>query len=162
MSAPLFVRDAGGVPLPPSHIVAALQAWEPALGLTYHAVQWAFTWTWKENDPRRARVRSGELPEHEARDIIGYIPIDCSLEDVPSYAVQCLRQYPRDEVRKLVDSVHRYNAVDVGRAQTDAIINDVLGGARFGQSVSKTPGTIAVPSNVARKGPAERILTVKR
>lgn len=123
---PIVVRDAGGIPMPPTDIVAALQRWEPALGLRYHACQWQLTWTWKEHDPRRQWIKEGKWKEADAFDIIGPIPLDCALEEVPAYAIQSLKQYPRAEVSKLIDSVSRYNAVNVSRQQVDHVVTETM------------------------------------
>lgn len=123
---PVVVRDASGTPVPPSEIVARLKQWEPSLGLKYHAMQWAFTWTWKEHDPRRGRIRSGEYSPDDAYDIIGYLPLDCTVDEAPAYAVECLKQYPRDEVRKLVDGVARYNHVETPRQQVEQLVADTM------------------------------------
>lgn len=156
----LLVRDAGGVPQPPREILQRLQQWEPALGLKYHAVQWAFTWTWKDDDPRRQRIRDGQYPADAAYDIIGYIPLDCPVDSIPAYAVKALTHYPRDEVRKLVEGVGRYNAVDVAKQQVETVLNDTLGGSELGQSVSAGISS-AVAIDLTPKNP-KRIPTRKR
>jgi hypothetical protein len=143
-----LVRDVSGTPQPPSEIVTRLQQWEPALGLKYHNVQWAFTWTWKADDPRRERIKLGEYPAESAFDIIGFIPLDCPVDAIPAYAVKALRNYPREEVRKLTDGVGRYNAVDVAKQQVETVLNDTLGGDALNDSVSATPGRVSVATDI--------------
>lgn len=40
---------------------------------------------WRGDDPRRERVRTGEVPEAAAFDLDQVFPRDCSLEDIASY-----------------------------------------------------------------------------
>lgn len=145
-----FIRDAGGIPQPPSDILAALKRWEPALGLRYVNVQWALTWEWKEHDPRRQWIKDGKYNANDAYDIVGYVPLDCPLEEVPAYAVKALRQYPREEVRKLADTVGNYNVHDVGKQQVADVLNATLDSPDFNASVTKNSAAVSVVSDIGK------------
>lgn len=125
-----IVLNLQGTPEPPSQIVAGLKRVHPNLGLRYtegHGGRsWAFTWTWPDDDARRARVRSHEIPPDAAYDILGYLPLDCPVDQAPNYAERALLNYPRQEVSRLCERMHHYNNVAVPKAQVDMLVGDTM------------------------------------
>ena len=149
---PVLVRDVEGMPIPPSEIVERCQRIHPALGLRFASglggSGWAITWEWTEHDKRREWVRNGNYDPKSAHDIVGYLPFGCTVDEAPGYIERSLKQYPREEVSKLVDRVHHYNAVErpqeqVAVATTDAV-DGMLRDARApqGQIISVPQGKV--------------------
>lgn len=108
----LLVTDRG-LPQPPQDVVQRLRQVHPTLGLRFVPGmdgQWAVTRDWREDDPRHAYVQRGELPPDECHDIVGYIPRDCAVEDVPALvAERWRRNITQDGMQELLDGLHRYN-----------------------------------------------------
>jgi hypothetical protein len=98
----------------------------------------------------------GEIPAESAYDIIGYVPLDCPLENVPSYAVSALKQYPREEVRKLTESVGNYNVHDVGKQQISDVLNATLDSKEFNASVTKNDAQVSVAADIGHASTRKR------
>lgn len=109
MIAPVLVRDANGVPQPPQEIVRGLCNIDPHLSVSYHAAGWRILWKWPMSDRRWERVQKQEVAPESAYDIVGWVPANVPLDQVPSYVERCFRTWPADEVRKLADRVNQYN-----------------------------------------------------
>lgn len=80
----LLVVNERGVPQPSEAVASRLRGLDPCLGLRCYqwgvTQQWALVYAWRDTDPRRARIQTGELDPNTAVDIIGYLPLDCSPE----------------------------------------------------------------------------------
>jgi hypothetical protein len=121
---PVLLNSAGQ-PEPPTHIVARLRALHAGLHLkflTHTGEHWAICLTWSPDDRRWEYIQTGATDPASAYDIIGYLPVDCSADEAPSYLERTFRQYPKDEVRNMADHVHEYNAT----APVDAAIEEAL------------------------------------
>lgn len=144
----LFVRDAAGIPLPPADIARALAVLDAHLGLKYLSAEWAITWAWPVSDPRWERVRSQEISADWAWDIVGYLPLDCSIDEAPAYLERSLRTYPREEVSRLRDGIGAWNTVTQPTAMVDAVMASTVEEA--GKMDAITSGvfatTVAAPS----------------
>ena len=117
--------NAAGQPEPPTHVVARLRALHAGLHLrchTYPSAHWAVCMAWEAGDRRWERVQTGETNPDSAYDIIGYLPLDCPVDEAPAYLERMLRQYPKDEIRNMADYVQQYNA----DAPVDAAIEEAL------------------------------------
>ena len=115
-----------GTPEPPTEIVARLQRVHPGFGLRYaegHAgINWHFTKKWEPDDTRREWIKDGSITPDSDYDIIGPLPIDCSLGEAAGYAERALGSYPVESVSKLRNEMHKYNTVDIPKAQVqDAV-----------------------------------------
>jgi hypothetical protein len=158
MGAMAYVRDAGGVPIPPSDLVAELRkrADAPNLDIVYCNASWRAIWRWREDDPRRQWIREGKYGEQDAYDVIGDAPPYLSIDDALGYFERSLRQYPREEVRKHADAIQRYNEVAVPQQQVAEVMNAVLGGNAL-DGVSKSENRVTVVSDIgARKKRGKR------
>jgi hypothetical protein len=103
-----LILSAAGTPEPSSEIQKRLQRVHPDLALKYLAhigQSWAVTMQWDANDRRQAQVRAQEIPASKAFDIIGYLPMDCSLDDAPGYLERMLRTFPSDASKRAADFV---------------------------------------------------------
>jgi hypothetical protein len=82
--------------------------------------------TWQSEDRRWASVQQGKTDPDATYDIIGYLPIQCSLDEAPAHLERILRQYPRDEVRNMADYVQQYNETAPVGAAIDAALTEAL------------------------------------
>ena len=117
---PIIVRDMDGVPVAPSEILAGLKRMHPSLGLRYRAMEWCVTWEWPETDPRWQWVREGKQDPASAYDTVGRLPLDCPLDQAASYIETALRDYPVEDVRKIMGRITHYNRVELPREQIAA------------------------------------------
>jgi hypothetical protein len=67
-------------------------------------------------------VQTGQTDPASAYDIIGYVPVDCSVDEAPAHLERVFRTYPKDEVRNMADYVQSYNE----SAPVDAAIEEAL------------------------------------
>ena len=61
-----------------------------------------------------------------AHDIIGYLPMLCSVDEAPGYLERTFRQYPKDEVRRMADFVEQFNATQPISQAADAALTEAL------------------------------------
>jgi len=89
--ASMFVRPGGQI-IPPDHVVRRLQEKSPRLGLRWmagaHIPYWGVTQRWAPDDPRWARVQSGQMAESEAFDIAHIFKLDVTGDDMAAYIEQ--------------------------------------------------------------------------
>ena len=121
---PVLLNSAGQ-PEPPTHVVTRLRALHAGLSLKFldqTGEHWAVCMAWQPDDRRWERVQQGETDPASAYDIIGYLPVDCSMDEAPAHLERVFRQYPKDEVRNMADHVQSYNE----SAPVDAAIEEAL------------------------------------
>jgi hypothetical protein len=63
-----------------------------------------------------------------AYDIIGYLPLGCSVDEAPAYLSKMVRAFPRDDIQRLSNAVESYNTGVVSAAVEEAI-GDMLDSA---------------------------------
>jgi len=118
-----------GEPQPPLSIVERLQAVHKGLGLrhTPHAGPvWAITFAWGPEDRRWEYIQQGTMPANRAFDLIGYLPVDCPLDQAPSYVASVFRKSNREEVQRMADAVLQHNASAPAAAMVQEAIAEVL------------------------------------
>jgi len=121
---PVLLNSAG-LPEPPTHVVTRLRALHAGLSLkflTQTGEHWAVCMAWQPDDRRWERVQQGETDPASAYDIIGYLPVDCAVDEAPAHLERVFRMYPKDEVRNMADHVQAYNE----SAPVDAAIEEAL------------------------------------
>lgn len=155
--APTFLVNERGGPVPPADILSRTKTIHAALSLRFmpdldHST-WALTWEWPDTDSRWARVRSGEISRESAYDIIGYLPLDCTVEQAPSYIEAHLKHYPKEEIRKLHASVTHWNDVTVPAQQVAALLADTLDDVARAERAPKGQVVSAPSGRVGRKKP---------
>jgi hypothetical protein len=111
-----------GTPTPPQDIERRLRAINDRLSLSYFdngGGAWAVMLQWSDIDRRRETVRDGRTDEKDARDVICWLPVDCSVESAHDYFVKaCLTGYigsNKDEVRSMLNQVHAWNDAQAQR-----------------------------------------------
>lgn len=118
-----------GRPEPSPEVTRRLLAIDRGLFLRFlpHlGTQWAVCWSWPENDRRWAGVRDGSVDPSKAFDIVGYLPMDCRVEEAPAYLERMLRSFPKEEVAALADRVTAFNDQQALRPQVEAAVADIL------------------------------------
>lgn len=69
---------------------------------------WYVVLKWPENDPRWRMVQNGQVSPDMAFDLLGQIPIDCPLDQVPGYLSKQLRTR-NGHPAKIVNDVAAWN-----------------------------------------------------
>ena len=121
--------NAAGQPEPPTHVVARLRALHAGLFMKFleqTGEHWAICLRWSPEDTRWEWVQRGETDPEMAYDIIGYLPMLCSIDEAPAYLERTFRQYPKDEVRRMADFVEQFNATQPVSQAADAALTEVL------------------------------------
>ena len=119
MPAPVLVNDRG-LPEPSPEIARRLRQVDPGLFLAMSPFSpvWQIRRTWPEGDPRYRLAQAGELDPNNTFDIIGTLPLDCSVEEAPAYLAQTFGQVAdASERKRWLDKVTQYNASGVGQAE---------------------------------------------
>jgi len=128
--APRLLTNERGGPVPPSDVLARVREYSPSLGLRFmpefDRSRWALTWEWPVHDRRWARVQSSEIPRDAAYDIIGYLPIDCPLDQAAGYIETHLKNYPIEEIRRLHRKTVAWNATEIPKQQVAQLVTDTL------------------------------------
>jgi len=109
-------------PVAPQEILDRLELIDPRLGLRLltlpggdgKAEWWALTLNWEQNDKRR-----GDLTDQLfAFDILGYLPLDCSVRDAESYVKNSfLGHKTRPDVNRMLYELDKWN---------DSIVKDAM------------------------------------
>lgn len=125
--------NAQGRPEPSPEVTRRLLAVDPALFLRHMdhlGANWAVCWAWPRSDRRWEGVQDGSIDPAKAFDIVGYLPMDCPLEQAPAYLERMMRTYPKEEVQRMADAVSTFNAGGGALAElVDQAIGEVLDGA---------------------------------
>ena len=111
MSSPVVLNHRG-TPEPSSEIQRRLRAVHPRLSLRYvdaFTEHWAVCMGWEESDPRWKHIQSQEIDPLRSVDIVGYLPMTCSIDEAPAYLERSLRQFPREDVQRVADHVMAFN-----------------------------------------------------
>ena len=109
-TAHVEVLDERGHPVPPAEVVRRLPPsasikWVPAAGF-YGTAYFGLFNAWPPNDKRWERVRAGEYPEKDARDLVQMFPRECRPEEMAAYVEQrwgTRREDPRIEADRLTE-----------------------------------------------------------
>jgi len=114
-----MILDVAGTPTPPTEVVERLKRIDPHMGLRfidYHISEengkwWALTWEWPSTDPRQQMIQEGTMAPNDAYDILGHIPLDCSVDNAAGYIESNLRRRrgSHDEVDRLLSRLSEYN-----------------------------------------------------
>lgn len=142
--------NALGRPEPSPEVQRRLRAVHPNLFLRFidHlGTHWAVCWQWPENDARWATVQSGEVDPARAHDIVGYLPMDCPLDDAPAHLHRVMRTFPKEEVAQLADRVLSFNDTEALNAQMGEALKELMDSVdptgltktRRGKKVQVTP-----------------------
>lgn len=100
--------NSAGTPEPSPHVQRRLRAAHPGLFLRFlpqSGEHWAICLEWAGNDPRRAKVQSGDMAPERAHDIIGFLPMTCGADEAPAYIERSMRTFPREDVQRMTDDV---------------------------------------------------------
>jgi hypothetical protein len=121
--------NSAGMPEPSPEISRRLTAISPGLHLRFlgsTGQHWAVCQTWDANNTGWARIQSGEVNPDRAFDIIGYLPVDCPVEQAPALLERMLRTYPKEDVRNMADAVYAYNETTPAAQAVEQAIAEVL------------------------------------
>lgn len=126
---PPILLNAAGTPEPSPDIQRRLRGVDPRLYLRFLAgidSHWAICFEWSADDTRRERIQQRDLDPDKAYDIVGYLPMQCPVEEAPAYLERSLRSFPKAEIQRMADFVQQYNLGTPLQAVVDEALGDVL------------------------------------
>lgn len=103
------VVNLAGNPEPPGDVVRRLQGLGLTLDWSAQMRQWTVKRPWPQGDRRWQWVQQNKYDPKGAHDIVGYIPNECSVDQVPAYLERMLRTWPVDGGKQLADKVAFWN-----------------------------------------------------
>lgn len=101
-----------GDPQPPGDVLRRLEGIGLTLEWSKQMTQWTVKRPWPMHDRRWKWVQEQKYDPKSAHDIVGYIPNDCSVDQVPAYLTRMLREWPVDGAKELLHKMVEYNASD--------------------------------------------------
>jgi hypothetical protein len=101
-------------PVAPPLAQAALRAVDPRFHLRWVSGvmrYWAICEHWRDNDPRRERIKQGEITPDAAWDVIAFLPLGCSAEEVEGYVLREFERVsdPKKQAAEQVDAIEKAN-----------------------------------------------------
>lgn len=133
---------ASGKPEPSPEIQRRLQAIDPRLSLRFYEDyprHWSVVCKWKSDDRRWERVQSGHMDPSMAQDIIGWLPVDCSVEDAPAYLERTLMQFSNRTAERIAFDVEKWNGGNTLSGQIESAMEE-LTDSRFGVEDNRVTG----------------------
>jgi len=118
------ILNSMGAPEPSPEIRRRLQAIHPRLDIRFVKAagqHWAITFAWAEDDRRRALIQNGGIAPNSDFDIIGYLPVDCPVDEAPGYVSKVFREFPREDVQNLIGRIAKFNETPAQKAVDEAI-----------------------------------------
>lgn len=117
-----------GTPEPSPEIQRRLRGVNPLLHLRYlpGGGSWAICFQWRDDDPRRERIQRRDLDPDKAYDIVGYLPMNCPVDEAPAYLERSLRTFPREDIQRMVQDVAQYNATAPLAQAAEQALSEVL------------------------------------
>ena len=99
-------------------------------GLHLRMIQgsWGVCMSWRDNDARREWIQTEAYDPAKAYDIIGYLPMDCPPDMAPAYLAKMFREFPREDVNRMLDAMDALND-QPAQAAVEAAIAEVLDSA---------------------------------
>lgn len=119
-----LILNSAGRPEPSPEVSRRLRAIHAGLHLKFIGDgdgYWSVCMTWEPEDRRWGTVQSGEIAPDRAFDIIGYLPLDCSADQAPSYLERMFRTWPAENVQRMANHMDKYNASAVNTAADEAL-----------------------------------------
>lgn len=115
-------------PIAPPIAQAALASVDPRFHLRWVSGvmrYWAICEHWRENDPRRERIKTGELTPDSAWDVIAFLPLGCSAEEVEGYILREFTRVtdPKKQAAEQVDAVEKANKANQAKI-VDAFMDE--------------------------------------
>jgi hypothetical protein len=101
-----------GAVVPPPELLRRLDAECPGVSLKHYPGEsraWGVLLRWREDDPRHALIRTGELGNHPF-DQIGWLPTHVSLDEAVGYIQRHLTTSSREDARRMADAMSAANA----------------------------------------------------
>ena len=138
----VILYNASGNPEPSPEIQRRLRALDSRLYLEFlpdFNKHWVVKCRWKDGDRRWERVRTGAISESQASDIVGWLPVDCSVDEAPAYLEKSLGIFSHRTADRVLFDVERWNGTSAGEGQVDDVLRD-LADNRYGQNESRVTG----------------------
>lgn len=130
MEQPVVLLNAAGTPEPPSDTVRRLAAIHPDLGVQFNPQtpqHWMITMQWPRQDRRWEMVQRQEISGEKTFSILGFLPMDCPVDQAPAYLERFLRTSTEESARNLVQYVNQWNASAPQTAVEEALASVFAG-----------------------------------
>lgn len=126
MTLSVIVNDRG-TPEPPTDVVRRLRAVDPKLTLRWGPWgAWQLVREWREGDRRWERVQTERYDPEMAFDVIGHIPTQCGVHEVPAYVERLLREWSNaDEATKMLQAMDHYHT-GAATAEVEAQVQEAV------------------------------------
>lgn len=127
-----MLYNAAGNPEPSPEIQRRLRALDSRLYLEFmpdFARHWALKCRWQDGDRRWERVQTGAIPESSAADIVGWLPMDCSVDEAPAYLERSLSVFSERQADRVLFDVERWNRSGARDEQVQEVLADLAGGS---------------------------------
>lgn len=138
----VILYNASGSPEPSPEIQRRLRALDSRLYLEFtpdFAKHWMVKCRWQEGDRRWEKVQTGAIPESKAADIVGWLPVDCSVDEAPAYLERSLQTFSQRHADRILFDLERWNAGGVQESQVNEVMAD-LAGAGYGAKDDRVSG----------------------
>ena len=138
----VILYNASGNPEPSPDIQRRLRALDHRLYLEFMPDfnrHWAVKCRWREDDRRWERVRTGAANERQAADIVGWLPIDCSVDEAPAYLEKSLGKYSQTMADRVLFDVERWNGNTVQEEQLGGVLRE-LADSQYGMGDDRVTG----------------------
>lgn len=136
-----LIFGASGNPEPSPEIQRRLRAIDSRLSLKFNpdfSKHWSVMCEWKADDRRWERVQTGQIDPANARDTIGWLPIDCSVEEAPAYLERTLMQFSNREADRIAFDVEKWNG-NAMQNQIEQVLGEMTDSS-FGMDDNSTKG----------------------
>lgn len=120
---------ANGDPQPPEDVLRRLRAVDGGLTLEWQRQmkQWTVKRAWPQSDRRWQWVQEQSYPPSAAHDILGYVPNDCDVDQVPAYVEGLIRTWPVEDAKQLLERMVHYNdRTDAVAAVVEQAVEETL------------------------------------
>jgi hypothetical protein len=138
----VVLLNALGRPEPSPEVSRRLTAIHAGLSLRWVAgtgEHWAICMAWQPEDTRWEHVQNGSYDSRMTYDIIGYLPLDCSVDEAPAYISRAFRQYPKEEVSNIINDIDKWNTSGVGAEHIKQVMQE-LADNKYGAEDGKVTG----------------------
>lgn len=110
--------------MPPADLLGRLHGRIGAdWNLRYLSASWAVTRDWPEDDRRREGIKTGDNDPAFAWDIIGYLPVTCSVEEAPAFLERMLKMDTRADVQAKSHVLGDWNALEVPKQMVEEVVH---------------------------------------
>lgn len=84
-------------------------------------------------------MQTGAVPESSAADIVGWLPVDCPVDEAPAYLERSLSVFSEKQADRVLFDVERWNSSGARSEQMEEVLSDLAGGS-YGANDNRVAG----------------------